>query len=359
MVQQAPAPRPTLDFSGVLFANFQYGGAKGNRAQNRFDLDRAYLNFRLTPADRYAIRVTADVFQQRDTTRDAFYRGWAFRAKYAYLQYDFYRRDNGRSGVQAYARVGLLNTVIIDTEEQIWPRGIAQTSTDRLGFFSSSDAGISSTLTLPNELGEVYGSVTNGAGYQSREIDRFKDYAARLTLTPFARSGGYLKGLGISPWYSLGSRASDFARRRGTVAAVQEGRTKNRTGLLVVVRDPRVTFGVHAAWRFEQDELADTTRDIEPLVRERTARVVSGYLITRPLAIARGEASSPLALLLRLDDYRPDVDVRAGSQFRVAGLMYELNRRLSLTLDHQSEVTRGGSSGPDVKTWFLHIIANF
>ena len=66
------SPTPPLDFSGVIFANYQFRGPKTNRAVNRFELDRAYLDFRVNPADRFAIRLTADVFQQRDTTRDAY-----------------------------------------------------------------------------------------------------------------------------------------------------------------------------------------------------------------------------------------------------------------------------------------------
>lgn len=340
----------------MIFANYQYGGAKGNRAQNRFDLDRAYLNFRVSPADRFAIRVTADVFQQRDTTRDAYYRGWAVRAKYGYAQYEFLR---GANGLRGNARLGLLNTVIIDTEEQIWTRGIAQTAIDQLGFMSSSDAGVSTTVTLPGRWGEAYASVTNGAGYQSREVDRFKDYAVRLTLTPLARGTTMLNTLSISPWYSMGRRASDFARPRGTVGAVTTGLRKDRAGLLVSVRDPRVTVGAHAAWRFEEDEAADTTRDAAPTSRDRTGRVLSTYVIARPLAFGMERPASPLSVLLRFDDYRPNVDLGGGSRFYVAGVTYELNRRLSLTIDHQAQRARGGASSPDVKTWFAHLIANF
>ena len=64
----------------------QAGGNKGNRSVDRFDVDRAYLNFRATPGEHFAIRITADVYQQRDTTRDQYYRGWALRAKYAYVR---------------------------------------------------------------------------------------------------------------------------------------------------------------------------------------------------------------------------------------------------------------------------------
>src|ERR1043165_6967442 len=48
----AAAPLP-FEFSGILFANYQYGGVKGNRTTNRFDLDRAYLTFRATPGEHF------------------------------------------------------------------------------------------------------------------------------------------------------------------------------------------------------------------------------------------------------------------------------------------------------------------
>ena len=350
------SPAPTLDFSGVIFANYQYGGQKGNRTVNRFELERAYLNFRVNPADRFAVRVTADVFQQRDTTRDAYYRGWTFRAKYAYAQYEYLRAANG---VAANARLGLVNTVIIDTEEQVWPRGIAPVAVDRLGFISSADAGVSTAATLPNRNGEVYASIVNGSGYQSREVDRFKDYAARVTLTPLARRESFLRTLSISPWFSQGSRASDFARPRGTVLAVSDARNKSRAGLLVTVRDQRLTAGAHAAWQFEEDETADTTSAITPTVSDRTGRVFSTYAIVRPLLFGSSRATSPFSVIARFDDYRPNADVAAGSRFTVAGVTYEINRRLSLTLDHQAQYPWGGTTGVDTKVWFAHVIANF
>jgi hypothetical protein len=351
-----PRPAPTLDFSGVIFANYQYGGPKGNRTLNRFELDRAYLNFRVNPADRFAIRVTADVFQQRDPTRDAYYRGWTFRAKYAYAQYEYLRASNG---VAANARLGLINTVIIDTEEQVWPRGIAPVAVDQFGFMSSSDAGLSTTATLPNGNGEVHASIVNGSGYQSREVDRFKDYAARVTYTPLAGRESYFRTLSISPWYSQGSRASDYARRRGTVQAVDDARNKSRTGLLITVRDPRLTVGAHGAWQFEEDEVADTTTAVAPTVTDRTGRIFSTYAILRPLLFGSSRTTSPFSLIARFDDYRPNVDVAEGSRFTVVGVTYEFNRRISLTLDHQGNYPWGGATGVDTKVWFAHVIANF
>ena len=59
-------------FLGRDFRQLPVWKSQGNRTVNRFELDRAYLDFRVNPADRFAIRLTADVFQQRDTTRDAY-----------------------------------------------------------------------------------------------------------------------------------------------------------------------------------------------------------------------------------------------------------------------------------------------
>ncbi len=105
LLAQQPAPDTTkpagppaavsvpVDFSGVLYANFQYRGDAGAaKSTNKFDVERAYLTFRMPAGDRASIRVTADVFQQTTTPNDAFYRGWVIRAKYAYLQYDLIKR---------------------------------------------------------------------------------------------------------------------------------------------------------------------------------------------------------------------------------------------------------------------------
>ena len=124
----APAAASALpfDFSGVLYANYQYGGTKGNRSQNRFDINRVYLTFRGAAGERVSYRVTADIFQNTDDTKNQFYGGWAYRLKYAYGQYDFIRGHG--DDLKANVRFGMLHTPIVDYEEQFWPRGIQQTA---------------------------------------------------------------------------------------------------------------------------------------------------------------------------------------------------------------------------------------
>jgi hypothetical protein len=355
--QPAAAPALPFEFSGILFANYQYGGAKGNRAVNRFDVERVYLTFRATPGEHFAIRVTTDLYQQRDTTRDQYYRGWALRAKYAYGQYDFIRGIGDE--LKANVRLGLLHTVVIDHEEQFWPRGLSQVAIEQNGFFSSADAGAAATFTFPNKRGELYATITNGPGYTSRETDRFKDYAARLTLTPLANTFGFWKGLTISPWFYNGDRASDFARRRGTVAAVSSALRKDRAGVFLGLRDPRITLGAELAQRWDVFESADTTRDLVPTSVERTGRVTSLYTIVRPLAYIGGAPNWPIAIVLRADQIKPDVDTDPYARNYIAGFSWEFNRRTSVTFDYQNQMPKDGGSAADNKVYFLHLIAGF
>jgi hypothetical protein len=346
-----------FEFSGIIYANYQYGGLRGNRAVNRFEIERAYLTFRATPGEHFGIRVTTDLYQQRDTTRDQYYRGWAVRAKYAYGQYDFIR--GAGDALKANVRLGLLPTVVIEQEEQFWIRGLSQVAIEQNGFFSSSDAGVATTFAFPRKRGELYASITNGPGYTSRETDRFKDYAVRLTLTPLANTSGFWKGVTISPWYYIGDRASDFARRRGTVAAVSSGLRKDRAGVLVGLRDPRIVLGAQLAQRWDVVESADTTRDLAPAGTERSGRVISLHTTIRPMAFSKSTPQWPVALVLRADHIKPNIDTDAYARSYIAGLSWEFNRRTSVTLDYQNQMPKAGSTAADNKVYFLHLIAGF
>ena len=355
--QPAPAPALPFEFSGILYANYQYGGNKGNRTVDRFDVDRAYLTFRATPGEHFAVRITADVYQQRDTTRDQYYRGWALRAKYAYGQYDFIRGVGDE--LKANVRLGLLQTVVIDHEEQFWQRGLSQVAIEQNGFFQSSDAGAAATVTFPNKRGELYTTIVNGSGYGSREVDRFKEYAARLTLTPLANTFGFWKTLTISPWYSKGNRASDFARGQGTLDPVTDALRRDRAGVFLGLRDPRITLGAQFAERWDVFESADTTRDIVPASVDRTGSVVSLYTIVRPLTFINRAPNWPIAVTLRADNIKPDTDTDPYARNYIAGLGWEFNRRTSVTFDFQTQEPKSGSTAADTKVYFIHLIAGF
>lgn len=352
---QGAAPVLPFSFSGVLYLNYQYGGVTGKRSDNKFDLARSYLTFRAAAGDRDSVRVTIDTYQQTDGSKDAYYRGWAMRVKYGYLQHDLLRGTS--SSLRAFARLGILQTVMIEKEEQYWNRGLSSVAEELEGYFNSADAGAAVGLTLPNSAGEVYVGVMNGSGYTSRETDRFKDFQARLTLVPWAR-GGVLKGLQVSPWVSLGGRSSDYASGKGTVAPVADALDKHRYGLLLTYKDARFTAGASLSQRLEEAESADTTVDVSPDRRSVTGSLGSFFAFVRPAMFA-GATRSPWQLLARVDQYDPDVDVPGTKRRYIVGSMWELNSRTSVTFDVQSVTFRGGQSGANSRTYFLHVISSF
>lgn len=353
---QVAAPLP-FSFSGVLYANYQYGGATGKRSLNRFDLDRAYLNLRTAAGGNDSVRVTLDVYQQKDTTRDGYYRGWTSRIKYAYVQHELVHGSG--NDLRAVVRFGLLHTVVIDKVEHYWQRGFSQVAIEQNGFFASSDAGIAGAVTLPNHRGEVYATITNGNGYGSRETDRFKEYALRVSLTPLSHGQGYFNALEISPWISKGDRASDYAAGEGTVAPVSDARRRDRYGLFLGVRTPKLTLGAQLARRVDIVETADTLHDTVPTTHTRTGSVYSVFALARPAMLFGNAQDSPLGVVVRVDQVKPDVDADGYRLAWIGGVTWNFNSRTSATLDVQSSQPRSGLSGTDSRIVYLHIISAF
>jgi hypothetical protein len=352
-----PAKTPQLDFSGIIFANWNYRTDRAARAQNRFDVERAYLTFRMPVGDRTSVRITADVFQNTSAPGDAFYRGWAFRAKYAYLQYDFLKNYHGTS---AYARLGMLHTVVIEHVETFWPRWLSRTAVELSGFFASADLGAATQVNLPSRRGELYVTVTNGPGYTSRETDRFKDAAARLTLTPLAGGKGLFSTMAITAWGYKGAIASQFVSGgAGQVGSVGEGLRRDRWGAFAGLRDRRLTLGAEWAQRADEGELGGNTPASPRVVVDSTGTLLSAFAIARPVEWLTPGSTSRLALLGRYDRFRFNEDAAPASRLIIAGLIWDLDRRLSLAADYQQLLPRDGAAGTDTKTWFLHAVATF
>jgi hypothetical protein len=356
----APTPAVSIpvDFSGVLYANFQYQGAKGaSKSQNKFDLERAYLTFRMPAGDRASIRITADVYQQQTAPNDAYYKGWAVRAKYAYLQYD-YLKTASWTGV---VRGGLIHNVVIDHIEQFWPRWISQTAVERSGSFSSADAGVGTLITLPNKFGEFYATIMNGPGYTSRETDRFKDYAARLSITPLSGSSNkIIKSFSLSGWTYIGAIASTFAAGgAGQVGAVGSSLPRTRSGVFVGVRDPRLSAGFDWVTRKDGSETGLNTV-LSPRVEvDSTRRLISGFATIKPFQLLSDQSSFPLGLIGRWDRYKPSTGADGYVNTVIGGLTWDLNKKSALSLDYQEQTPMNGVIAATTKTYFLHMVANF
>jgi len=127
----APAATPTasvpVEFSGLFFPQFIYGGPKGNgtRSANQFQLERAYLTAKAKIGDRTTLRFTSDIYRPGGNN------GYTMRAKYAYLQYDYWTNGEGFIGSNAQLRLGMQQTILNETEEAFWPRYVAKIAVER------------------------------------------------------------------------------------------------------------------------------------------------------------------------------------------------------------------------------------
>ena len=359
----APPPAATVsipvDFSGVIYANFQYRGDAGAaKSTNKFDLERAYLTFRMPAGDRASIRITADVFQQATPPNDAFYRGWVVRAKYAYLQYDYLKSATGWNGL---VRGGLLHNVVIDHVESFWPRWISQSPVERAGFFSSSDAGVATQLSFPNKFGELYAEIVNGPGYTSRETDRFKDYAARLSLTPFSGSSNkVIKTFALTGWTYVGAVGSQFvAGGPGQVGTVGSSLPRTRAGIFAGVREPRLSIGGEWDTRKDAREAGANTVLAPRVEIDSTGRLIAGFVTTKPFQLLNDKSTFPLGVIARWDRFKPNTATDAYINTVIGGLTWDLNKKTALSLDYQEQTPHSGAIAAATKTYFLHLVANF
>jgi hypothetical protein len=373
--QGADAPKvvtPALDFSGVFFGNFAYRyddatkNANGGNATNKFDVGRVYLNFRMPAGEDGSIRVTPDIFQG-DQSATSYYKGWTVRMKYAYFQYNYLHDIGGSKGFNATARLGMTQTALVEFQETFWPRSISQVATELNGYFASSDVGVSTLVTLPGKWGEIYATIMNGTNYSSGENDPYKDYAARLTLTPFGSQDNILKTFSISPWVSMGKSASKYLTTAGSAGtAAADGLTKNRAGVFVGLKDRRLTLGAEWAQRTETIETGTSLATRGSF--DNTQTLTSAFVLVRPAELFGDDpkARSPFGIMVRLDNNKPFSDQRSAgpttgtqttssaNQFLIAGLFWDLNARATFTFDLQNLSPQSGSTTAESKVFFAH-----
>jgi hypothetical protein len=371
---------PAFDFSGVMLGNYRYAyddatkNANGGQATNKFDIERVYLNFRMPAGADGSIRVTADVFNNTNSATNGYYPGWTVRLKYGYFQYNFLHDIGGTKGFNAVARAGMLHTVEIDHEEQFWPRYISMTPIERNAFFSSSDIGIATLVTLPNNMGEVYATMINGSGYGAAETDPYKDYSARLSLTPFGNRDNILKTFTITPWYTAGHSASKFlAGGTGQVGPVTDGLKKNRGGIFVGLKDRRLSAGFDYAQRTETVESGANTAAIPRATVDNNGTLTAAWAVFRPIELLGGDpkVKSPFGVIARVDNFTPYSQASvagpatgmqttsSANSLVIAGLFYDLNSKATFAIDFQNLKPQRGSTSVETKVLFAHMQISF
>ncbi|MEO5817586.1 MAG: hypothetical protein ABIT20_20125 [Gemmatimonadaceae bacterium] len=369
LTAQTAAPASPL-FSGVVFGSYNYQlptstNPLPGQTNNSFVIDRAYLNFRATAGEHLSVRVTTDIYQSTEAASNAY----TVRAKFAYLQYDGTRTA---SGAQFTGRVGILQNVVIDHYESFWPRYLSQPAVERALFFASADVGVAALYTLPNKAGEVYATIVNGPGYTTRERDRFKDFAMRLSLTPLATHdvSTLLKNLTLTGWVYRGATASAFVNGAGQNGAVGDALARNRAGVFAGIRDQRLILGGELAQRTDEGEVGDNTPASPRALSNLTARLVSGIFVIRPFAFQSADGKSPFGIVTRYDRINPSARSSGFVQAApssdayhtlIVGVFADISTQSQVALDYQEQLTSRGTSLPPnpSKGYYLHFLVNF
>jgi hypothetical protein len=353
---QQPAERyPTVTISGIVFGHYLYRTDEAADGLNRFDIERAELTAQGGLAERTRYRVSMDVLPPAAGSAGGPGASWTMRARYAYLEHDLTRAD---AGTRLSARIGMIHNIVIGQQEQFFPRWLHRSPVDRAGYFSSSDLGAGLLLNFPRRLGSAYATVMNGPGLGAPEGDRFKDFGARLTLTPLARAATpFIRSTALTIWGQDGARASQFAAGgAGQVGPVRDPLSRDRWGVHLGVREPALAAGFSWSERVDQVESGANTPDDPRIVDRVTAPMVSIHGHLRPARIVQADRKFPLGLFARLDRIS---EGPAASDFLLGGLTWELVERTAVAITYQSHQPRASATVARTDAWLFQFTFGF
>jgi hypothetical protein len=219
-----PDDTPSVRVGATIFTDYTFTqapevtDADGNSVHsNAFNVGRAYININGNVSHVVAFRITPDI--TRETGSGSSLNGsLVFRVKYAFLQTnldDWMWRGS-------WARLGIQQTPVVDFEEGIYRYRFQGTVfSEREGYLTSSDAGVSFHTNLPQNYGEVHAGFYNGEGYSHVEANNEKAFQIRGTVRPLPMHA-IARGLRITGFWDQDSYIKNGPRRRALVMTTFE-----------------------------------------------------------------------------------------------------------------------------------------
>jgi hypothetical protein len=225
-----PDDTPSIKVGATIFADYTYNkdpvtkDADGNDIHaDGFNVARSYINITGNISHMIAFRITPDI------TRETFVGpavsgSLVFRLKYAFAQFNL--DDWMTHG--SWVRFGLQQTPLVDYTEGIYRyRFQGTTFTEREGFLTSSDNGVSFHYNFSKNFGDVHVGYYNGDGYSKPEANNQQAFQIRGTLRPFATAKPVLRGLRITGFYDGDNYIKDDEKTRAVFQTTYEHKYVN------------------------------------------------------------------------------------------------------------------------------------
>jgi hypothetical protein len=331
-----PDDTPKFNIGTTIFADYTYQDSPTSKDSDgnvihpsSFNINRAYINVTGNLNHWISFRITPDV--ARETSSSSSISGsQEFRIKYAFGQFNL--DDWTTHG--SWVRFGVQQTPIVDYEEGIYRYRFQGTVfAERVGFLTSSDAGLSGRWVFPSNYGEVHGGFYNGEGYSKAENNNKKAIQIRATVRPLPL-GGMWKGLRVTAFLDDDYVVGSAKRYR----AIEQ----------VTFEHPMVNLGVDVAQAKDRSSAKAS---------EIAGKGWSLWATPR-------FGTTGWELLLRHDDFKPNENAAQKQKRNILGLGYwipNLGRvTTALLLDYDS-LQRSGLSPvvPGDNRYGLKMLINF
>jgi hypothetical protein len=168
-----------------------------------------------------------------------------------------------------------------------------------------------------------------------------------------------LSTLDFSVWAYKGATASKFVDGgAGQIGRVGESLDRDRWGIHLGRLDPRLTAAVEYASRKEEGEIGANTLSSPREVTDSTGTLFSVYALARPFPSA-DKRPHPLSLMARWDRVHVNTDRDSRYDVVIAGLIWDLSSKASMSLDYQENNPVEGNPIASSKIWFAHFVARF
>ncbi|HEY8687532.1 MAG TPA: hypothetical protein VIO57_18170, partial [Chloroflexota bacterium] len=92
---------------------------------------------------------------------------------------------------------------------------------------------------------------------------------------------------------------------------------------------------------------------------DSTGRLIAGFAAIKPFQLLNDQSTFPLGLVARWDRFKPNTATTGYVNTVIGGVTWDLNKKSAFSLDYQEQTPHNGAAAPAIKTYFLHIVANF